>query len=341
MRSLLSLIALLLLTTPFALKAQELDDELKADLDAIEFGTIDQVAAEFKPEKKILRKNKLRWYRETPWSPAPFRVVIQKGTLIENMEGEERFVAPRDITAWVKMPYTSSIYCSILGKDGKPLYRVRSEKIVDIEQIVDMTPKIDPTESYENKPLFAAVDKTLSIKSILSFGTHTGDAAFFANLFGGESTGAKASRTSFKTFFALELPVHFGVGASIENGSWNNQQDGLPVAWDMISVGPAFRLPLGKGETFEWSAELSIERSLSASATLNEGSQIDLEVTTFELRAEMALPTKYGTFALFGGYQRQELAAKDGPEDVLYYSSETGSNQSGFFGLNYQFGWQL
>lgn len=321
--------------------AQDLEAELKADLEAIEFGTIDRVARELKPPTKVVRRQQRRWYRETPWSPAPFRVVIQKGTVIEDMEGDERFVAPRDITAWVKMPYTSSVYSSILGKDGKPLFRVRSEKIVDIERIVDMTPDIDPNESYENKPLFAAVDKELALKTIFSYGTHTGDASFFANLFGGESSGSKASRSSLKAFFALELPVHFGLGVSLENGSWNGQQDGLPVEWQMISIGPAMRLPLGKGETFEWSAELSVERSLSASATLNDQSKIDLSATTFELRAEMALPTKYGTFALFGGYQRQELAAKDGPEDVLYYSSETGSNQSGFFGLNYQFGWQL
>ncbi len=334
-------VILLGLLFSFITSAQEMDAELKADLEAIEFGTIDRVTNEFKPEKKILRQNKLRWYRETPWSPAPFRVVIQKGTVIESMEGDHKFLAPRDITAWVKMPYTSSIYCSILGKEGKPLFRVRSEKIVDIERIVDMTPQIDPGESYENKPLFAAVDKSLSLKTILSYGTHTGDAAFFANLFGGESAGAKASRSSLKTFFALELPVHFGLGVSLENGSWNSQQDGLPVEWQMVSIGPAMRLPLGRGDTFEWSAELSVERSLSASATLNQGSTIDLSSTTFELRAEMGLPTKYGTFALFAGYQRQELAAKDGPEDVLYYSSETGSNQSGFFGLNYQFGWNL
>ncbi len=334
-------LVLILLALCWGALAQDLEAELEADLRAIEFGTIDRVARELKPPVKVMRQNKLRWYRETPWSPAPFRVVIQKGTVIENMAGSERFIAPRDITAWVKMPYTSSIYCSILGKDGKPLFRVRSEKVVDIERIVDMTPDIDPNESYENKPLFAAVDQSLSLKTIFSYGNHTGDAAFFANLFGGESSGSKASRSSLKTFFALELPVHFGLGVSLENGSWNSQQDGLPVEWQMISIGPAIRLPLGKGDTFEWSAELSVEHSLSASATLNDQSSIDLSATTFELRAEMALPTKYGTFALFGGYQRQELASKDGPEDVLYYSSETGSNQSGFFGLNYQFGWQL
>jgi len=336
-----SLLILLLLLPIFHSYAVELDAELKADLDAIEFGTIDQMARELKPKEKVLQVNKQRWYRETPWSPAPFRVVIQEGSVIEDMSGERQFLAPRDLTVWVKMPYTSSVYCSILDKEGKPRFRIRSEKIVDIENIVNMTPDIDAHATYENKPLFAAVDRELKLKTILSYGSHTGDAAFYANLFGGESAGFKATRSSLKTFFALDLPIHFGLGISLENGSWNNQQDGLPVEWQMVSIGPAFRMPIAEGETFNWSAELSIERSLSSSATINNESTVSILATTFEARAEMALPTKYGTFALFAGYQRQELAAKEGPEEVLYYSSETGANQSTFIGFNYQFGWQL
>lgn len=321
--------------------AQDMDQEIEADLQAIEFGTIDQMVKEFQVKPRVLKEEKKRWYRETPWSPAPFRVVIRKGTLIEDMEGEKRFIAPRDITTWVKMPYASSVHSSILDKQGQPRFRVRSNKMVDIERIVNMTPDIDPYKTYESKPLFSAVDKELELKTIFSYGAHTGDAAFYANLFGGDSTGLKATRTELKTFFALDLPVQFGLGISLENGSWENQQDGLPVEWQMISVGPAVRMPFATGETFVWSGQLSIQRTLSSSATLNQESEISLSATTFEVQVEMALPTRYGSFAFFAGYNRQEMAAKDGPSDVLYYSSDTGSNQSTFMGLNYQFGWKL
>lgn len=320
---------------------QEIDAELEADLKAIEFGTIDRMVDEFRTKPQAIRAEKKRWYRETPWSPAPFRVVIRQGVTIEDMEGEEKFILPRDITVWVKMPYASSTYSSILDKEGKPRYRVRTNKVNDIERIVNLTPDIDPHRTYENKPLFGVVDKALELKTIFSFGSHTGDAAFYANLFGGDSSGFKATRTDLKTFFALDLPIQFGLGISLENGSWNNQQEALPVEWQMISIGPAFRYEIAQGETFHYAAQLGIQRTISANANFNEQADIGLTATIFEAQIEMSLPTSYGTFAAFAGYSRQEMAAKDGPPEVLYYSSDTGSNQSTFFGLNYQFGWKL
>lgn len=264
----------------------------------------------------------------------PYRVLIREGTRLYTLNLDEVFTVSRDIIATANEIVKGGNLVFIFDKLGKPRFIAISKKIEKIEEHLNLEKTLDARIEYKRNYQHKIQDYQLEIEHSFNFHIEDIKAIFFAEIFNGTSTGARANRVEYRAFFPWEFPIDFGVSTSFQDGRYSNFSESDVADWNAVYVGPYLRTILDETESYKLFANIGIEKSLYFDVA--ESFQLSTNVWSTVFEGEFKFDNEIILFSL--GYRSMRGHIKKSIIGDIEKNTTRRKIQSIDFSIGYRFG---
>lgn len=273
-----------------------------------------------------------RSQEENPYPP--YRALIKRGVRLYSLDLEEVFIASRDVIAMANEIIKGGSLAFIFNNEGKSKYIAVSREIEKIEEHFELEKKLDAKIEYRREYKHKVQDYELKLEHSLNFHIEDIKAVFFAEIFNGTSTGARANRVSYRLFFPWEFPIDFGLSTSFQDGSYDNFENNQIADWNAVYVGPYIRTVIDKSESYRLLANVGIEKSVYFDVAES------FQMSTNLWAAGIELETKFGNelFLFSLGYRSLRGHIKRSIIGEIEENTTRRKIRSIDFSIGYRFG---
>ena len=203
----------------------------------------------------------------------------------------------------------------VYNKKGIPLYEIKAEGIVEIDQDIKLLPNVDAEISYPAHAKLAADDKVVFLNTHFNLHFDNLQTTPFNTIYNVDLTSVLGTRYEVRTLYVSRLPVNFGFGINFQNASWSNEFDQIKLS--IMSLGPQIEKQFYADDNMIVSVLAGAE--FAPIYRTSSGDSVEkYKAMLFDLGAEATWETRFGKWSLGGHYRRHDL--------TLTESSRAGLN---------------
>jgi hypothetical protein len=273
-----------------------------------------------------------RTQQQNPYPP--YHALIKRGVRLYSLDLDETFLVSRDTVAMANEIVKGGNLAFVFDKQGNPKYIVISRHIEKIEEHLELESTLDARIEYKRNYRHKIQDYELELEHSLNFHIEDVKAVFFAEIFNGSSTGARANRVEYRAFFPWEFPIDFGFSTSFQDGRYSNFS-GVDVAdWNAVYVGPYIRTTLDSSDNYKLFASLGIEKSMYFDVA--ESFQMSTNLWSAVFEGEFKIQHERILFSL--GYRSMRGHIKKSIIGDIEENTTRRKIQSIDFSIGYRFG---
>ena len=315
----------------------QLESELKADLRAIDFKSVDNLIGE-EDEKRKQKYRRLRFKpREKPWSPVPYKSLLKKYSTLEELDTGKQIKVGRQFFVLAREKVQGSQTAYIYDSSGKFKYKTHTSNLISIQGDLDLTPPIDPLITYDEPDSFHSNDPALKFESEISLHGENIKAQFVRELLGTESKTAAGNRLDLTTYYRSIMPVQFGLSLSYQTAVLEDITG--TYTWNNLFFGPMVKWAFYHKRKVEWNLQAGFQQSIFFDLR-DSTSYYALSSNSFQLEMQRIKQAKWGKWFLGASYRRLNPHVKSTDPDVVV-DSDRGLIESYALSIGYRLDWEL
>lgn len=308
----------------------EKDLEVRDD-DIVSLGSSERELRKIRNDLIPLPKIK-RTQQQNPYPP--YHALIKRGTRLYSLDLTEIFLVNKDIVAMANEIVKGGNLAFVFDKAGNPKFIAISRKIEKIEEHLQLENTLDARIEYKRNYKHKIQDYQLELEHSLNFHIEDIKAVFFAEIFNGTSTGARANRVEYRAFFPWEFPIDFGVSTSFQDGRYSNFSGADVADWNAVYVGPYIRTTLDQSDGYKLFANVGIEKSVYFDVA--ESFQLSTNIWSAVFESEFKIGNERILFSL--GYRSMRGHIKKSIIGDIEENTTRRKIQSIDFSIGYRFG---
>jgi hypothetical protein len=276
---------------------------------------------------------------------------MRRGSILYlNTDNTKIFRSPKDMYVLVREEIAGGKYVLLMDKEGQTKYRTQVSNTVTIHEDLKILPKPQEYRTYPKQEKYFVVDDQLKLDNYINVHAEYVQDAYLKDLFISllpagttvpDSFTAIARRFEYKVFYMWHLPIQFGLNLNYQEGSWQNEAEGL--IWRSAFFGPVAQYTFLKRDEYSVNIQMSYQQSLiyeASSQTANFA--FSYSTAALEFNTNLLLPSKYGNWVLGATYRRAQASLKSTTVELRRNPDRGEINSFGaVLGYNFEMDFEL
>lgn len=279
-------------------------------------------------------------YSLTAAERKPYRVYLKPGTLLTKISDRSQVETTRGIYAHVleTSPTRRELFI-VYDKAGKPVYETSAQAINEIEQDIQILPKVDANVIYPAPATHHSDNKIAYFNTQFNLHLDILQTSSLDSIYGQNLSNATGPRYEVRSLYESDLPINFGLGLNYQSVSWTNEAEGN-ITLSILSFGPQLERVLYTEKNLSVSFLAGGEFApiyKSASSEFNEKYRAML----FDLGVEALWATRFGQWSLGSHFRHHELTLTSTNRVTLDPVPESMTVNSIGAMVGYKYEWNL
>lgn len=256
----------------------------------------------------------------------PYRVYIKSGAELRSLSDNKSLVTSRGIYAKVlEVDNNKREFFIVYDRQGKPQYEVHATSIIDIEEDINILPKVHADIIYPPRSELKSENTYALFDSQLNFHIDQIQIAPLNELYQQELPSITGSRFEVRTLYVSDFLINFGLGMNYQVAYWTNEFDQGNMY--ILSLGPVVEYNFHQTEKWSYSLLLGGEYAPIYRIKTQESHEI-FNSTLFDIGAEATWKTDYGKIIFGAHYRRHNMTLEEStkpnfqelPKDIIISS---------------------
>ena len=321
-----------------------LDDD-SISLDSSMFQTIDVLSELDNVNNAVVLplKKKKRFKSSEQMRPKKFRAALRKKSILENISTGKALTNRDKIYVTAQEVYIEGKYSYIFDKKGVARFSTLTSNLESVEEELQLHPKIDASTSYVKTENYRATDKVIYLEHHLSISQDYFNVSGLSKTLNREEESATASSLEYRLFHKSFLPLHFGVAAQLQQGSFEQINNTEAPNWSALYLGPLLRYQAYSSYHYNFNFIAGFKRSFYYNVNTDNGSY-NFSNTLWNLEMEGVYKTRYGHLSLSLGRVTQSQSFKPSQlsdSDNLSLNNEKQELSATTLSVGYQYEFSL
>lgn len=239
-------------------------------------------------------------------SDLPYPAYIKPGAILTRVSDNKSFVSDVGLFVKVKESHpTKRDLFYVYNKKGELIYTVQPQYITEISEDIRVYPKVNAEVIYPPRSELKSPDQFFNFNTQFNLHISSFDPNAFNSFYQPEDSSANLTRFEFRSIYVSEFPIHFGMTASFQYGTWLDTNSDK-VKLKNFSIGPILEYGFYQRENLNVKAVLSGEFApLYETSSINSKEKYSSLI--FQIGTEANYQTVLGTFNFGINYRKQDL----------------------------------
>lgn len=271
------------------------------------------------------------------YSEVPFQVYIKPQSKLSDLNFTEFVKTTKGIYANViEKDHVARSEFWVLDKKGEKRYIVSSKDIVELKNDTDILPTELGNTTYPAKSLNFSYDHRINFESEFSLHFDNLNLSPLQNITNDQVQTIQAPRYQFSTNYIATIPVNIGLGISLQEAAWKNQ-DLLTNQLTIFTFGPNIKYRISDSDFYSVAAQFTFEYALNYQTATNS-SKNTFSAYIWSLGLVNDFQTPLGIIQIGVDYRKHyvQLSNINNPS----VTDEFNISSTGAF-LGYKIGWNL